>query len=201
MSVTTDKRKVNYIIACGYCLFVIIILFNYLTKTSKRSSYREGTRRAHDIQEPYENGSELEDQLKEQKRMNKEMREMLIDIQNAKSNNNVVSSNKAVGSVQASISTQIGLTEKTNKPVTLRPLDINSSALPNIDSEIEKKFKKNIVCPFNLDRNPFASPEAGTEIADVDENISFPGHSVICNPILPYVISSSNSDYRVISNY
>ena len=28
MSVTTDKRKVNYIIACGYCLFVIIILFN-----------------------------------------------------------------------------------------------------------------------------------------------------------------------------
>ena len=208
MSVTTDKRKVNFIIACGYCLFVIIILFNYLTKPSKRSSYREGTRRAHDIQEPYGNGSELEDQLKEQKRMNKEMREMLIDIQNAK-NNSAITANNSKGIVSGkSASVEIPSTPVpsssvygSTKAVTLRPLDVSSAALPEIDSEIENKFKKNIVCPFNLDRNPFASPEAGTEVADVDENISFPGHSVICNPILPYVFSSSNSDYRVISNY
>ena len=201
MSVTTDKRKVNFIIACGYCLFVIIILFNYLTKTSKRSSYREGTRRAHDIQEPYGNGSELEDQLKEQKRMNKEMREMLIDIQNAKNNNAAASGNKTVVSSNPSIPVQTSFAENNTKPLTVKPLDFSPSAIPEIDSDIEQKFKKNIVCPFNLDRNPFASPEAGTEVADVDENISFPGHSVICNPILPYVFSSSNSDYRVISNY
>ena len=201
MSVTTDKRKVNFIIACGYCLFVIIILFNYLTKTSKRSSYREGTRRAHDIQEPYGNGSELEDQLKEQKRMNKEMREMLIDIQNAKNNNVAASGNKTVVSSNPSIPVQTSFAENNTKPLTVKPLDFSPSAIPEIDSDIEQKFKKNIVCPFNLDRNPFASPEAGTEVADVDENISFPGHSVICNPILPYVFSSSNSEYRVISNY
>lgn len=201
MSVTTDKRKVNFIIACGYCLFVIIILFNYLTKTSKRSSYREGTRRAHDIQEPYGNGSELEDQLKEQKRMNKEMREMLIDIQNAKNNNAAASGNKTVVSSNPSIPVQTSFAENNTKPLTVKPLDFSPAAIPEIDSDIEQKFKKNIVCPFNLDRNPFASPEAGTEVADVDENISFPGHSVICNPILPYVFSSSNSDYRVISNY
>ena len=201
MSVTTDKRKVNFIIACGYCLFVIIILFNYLTKTSKRSSYREGTRRAHDIQEPYGNGSELEDQLKEQKRMNKEMREMLIDIQNAKNNNAASAGNKTVVSSNPSIPVQTSFAENNTKPLTVKPLDFSPSAIPEIDSDIEQKFKKNIVCPFNLDRNPFASPEAGTEVADVDENISFPGHSVICNPILPYVFSSSNSDYRVISNY
>ena len=201
MSVTTDKRKVNFIIACGYCLFVIIILFNYLTKTSKRSSYREGTRRAHDVQEPYGNGSELEDQLKEQKRMNKEMREMLIDIQNAKNNNAAATGNKTVIPSTSPIPVQTTFAENNTRSLTVKPLDFSPSVIPEIDSDIEQKFKKNIVCPFNLDRNPFASPEAGTEVADVDENISFPGHSVICNPILPYVFSSSNSDYRVISNY
>ena len=202
MSVTTDKRKVNFIIACGYCLFVIIILFNYLTKTSKRSTYREGTRRAHDNSESYTAGNDLENQLNEQKRMNKEMREMLIDIQNAKSNNKFVTSNSnPVGSSNTSGSVSSIATENTFKTIAPQELDANSASLPEIDSGIENKFKKNIVCPFNLDRNPFASPEAGTVVADVDENISFPGHSVICNPILPYVFSSSNSDYRVISNY
>lgn len=202
MSVTTDKRKVNFIIACGYCLFVIIILFNYLTKTSKRSTYREGTRRAHDNSESYTAGNDLENQLNEQKRMNKEMREMLIDIQNAKSNNKFVTSNSnPVGSSNTSGSVSSIAMENTFKTIAPQELDANSASLPEIDSGIENKFKKNIVCPFNLDRNPFASPEAGTVVADVDENISFPGHSVICNPILPYVFSSSNSDYRVISNY
>ena len=202
MSVTTDKRKVNFIIACGYCLFVIIILFNYLTKTSKRSTYREGTRRAHENSELYTAGNDLENQLNEQKRMNKEMREMLIDIQNAKSNNKFVTSNSnVVSSSDTQVPVQTRTVDNTAKTLAPQPLDANSAALPEIDSGIENKFKKNVVCPFNLDRNPFASPEAGTVVADVDENISFPGHSVICNPILPYVFSSSNSDYRVISNY
>ena len=202
MSVTTDKRKVNFIIACGYCLFVIIILFNYLTKTSKRSTYREGTRRAHENSELYTAGNDLENQLNEQKRMNKEMREMLIDIQNAKSNNKFVTSNSnPVGSSNTPGSVSSIARENTFKTIAPQELDANSASLPEIDSGIENKFKTNIVCPFNLDRNPFAYPEAGTVVADVDENISFPGHSVIGNPILPYVFSSSNSDYRVISNY
>jgi hypothetical protein len=204
MSITTDKRKVNFIIACGYCLFIIIILFNYLTKTSKRSTYREGTRRAHENSELYTAGNDLENQLNEQKRMNKEMREMLIDIQNAKSNTSPASNKKVIvpskadGPVTANISAKPA---KSATKVMLNPLDVSSAVLPEIDSELDQKFKKNIVCPFNLDRNPFASPEAVTAVSDVDENISFPGHSVICNPILPYVFSSSNSDYRVISNY
>ncbi len=201
MSVTTDKRKVNFIIACGYCLFVIIILFNYLTKTSKRSTYREGTRRAHENSELYTAGNDLENQLKEQKRMNKEMREMLIDIQNAKNNIVPVSNNTVTTPSQAYSPTPANKSENFAKKVKINPLDINSNALPEIDSELDKKFKKNIACPFNLDRNPFASSEVVSEVTEVDENISFPGHSVICNPILPYVFSSSNSNYRVISNY
>ena len=195
MSVTTDKRKVNFIIACGYCLFVIIILFNYLTKTPKRSTYREGTRKAHEDSEIYTAGNDLENQLNEQKRMNKEMREMLIDIQNAKVNTQAGYSN-SIGVFQESKKE-----EKSVKPIFQKPIEFNTVNLPELSSEIDGKFKKNAPCPFNLDRNPFASPEAVAEVAADDENISFPGHSVICNPILPYVFSSSNSDYRVISNY
>ncbi|MBQ3643292.1 MAG: hypothetical protein II961_01730 [Candidatus Riflebacteria bacterium] len=194
MSVTTDKRKFNFIIACGYCLFVIIILFNYLTKAPKRTSYREGTRKAHDNVESYPSGHELENQLNEQRRMNKEMREMLIDIQNAKNANGSV---VAPGSQVQNTNIE---TLKANAS-TVNAIDVKSVNLPELNSKIEDKFKKNAVCPFNMDRNPFASPEAVTEIADADENISFPGHSVICHPILPYVFSSSNSDFRVISNY
>ncbi|MBR4570524.1 MAG: hypothetical protein IKO19_07675 [Candidatus Riflebacteria bacterium] len=201
MSITTDKRKVNFIIACGYCLFVIVILFNYLTKTSKRSSYREGTRRAHENAEISTAGNDLENQLNEQKRMNKEMREMLIDIQNAKNNNAFTTNNKKAVPSNSSVPFQNTSQSNTPKNLTVKPLEFSSASLPEIDLDIEKKFKKNVVCPFNLDRNPFASPEAGTEVADVDDTINFPGHSVICNPILPYVFSSSNSDYRVISNY
>ena len=207
MSITTDKRKVNFIIACGYCLFVIIILFNYLTKAPKRSTYREGTRRAHDTSEPYVTGSELEDQLKEQKRMNKEMREMLIDIQNAKNNNNFTAAqNTTVASKDNSATVptpqSVEIVEKKNsKSAIVKPVELESPKLPEINSAIDGKFKKNVTCPFNLDRNPFASPEVVTAVSDVDENMSFPGHSVICNPILPYVFSSSNSEYRIISNY
>ncbi len=201
MSITTDKRKVNFIIACGYCLFVIVILFNYLTKTSKRSSYREGTRKAHENAEVYTAGNDLENQLNEQKRMNKEMREMLIDIQNAKNNNAIATNNKKAVPSNTSIPIPNTSQNNTQKALTVKPLEFSSASLPEIDLDIENRFKKNLVCPFNLDRNPFASPEAGTEVADVDDNINFPGHSVICNPILPYVFSSSNSDYRVISNY
>ena len=196
MSVTTDKRKVNFIIACGYCLFVIVILFNYLTKTTKRTTYREGTRRAHDTSEVYTAGNDLENQLNEQKRVNKEMREMLIDIQNAKVNNQSGGLNNTIGVMQASPKV-----ESSVKPIFQKPVDIKTVSLPELNSDIDGKFKKNRVCPFNLERNPFASPEAVSEVSADDENISFPGHSVICNPILPYVFSSSNSDYRVISNY
>ncbi len=188
MSTFTNKRKINFIIAIGYCFVVIVILFNYLSKSSRRTTYREGTRRAHEEQQI---NNELENQLNEQKRMNKEMREMLIDIQNAKnekpSNKNEVKNNY----------------KQSNKTVVKKatPLDINNYTIPKLDPKVEEKFKKNTLCPFNLDRNPFTSPIPVTEVSVTEESVNFPGQSVICNPILPFIFSSSNSDFQLISNY
>ena len=42
-----DKKKTNFIIACGYCLVVIVILINYLTTPSNKKPYRDGTKPAH----------------------------------------------------------------------------------------------------------------------------------------------------------
>lgn len=188
-----DKKKTNFIIACGYCLVVIVILINYLTTPSNKKPYRDGTKPAHLKNSALDKaGNDLESQLNETKRMNREMREMLLDIQNAKSTNNrvnVASKNNA---------------SKATSREALRPvpvLDMNSITLPELNSKIDEKFKTTDACPYIIGRNPFASPVVVTDVSDTEEPITFPGHAVISNPKLPYVFSGSNSSLRIISNY
>ena len=196
MSVTTDKRKVNYIIACGYCLVVIIILFNYL-RTPRKTAFREGTRAAHPNQALDLANKELENQLNEQKRMNKEMREMLIDIHKT----GVTASQQPTSNYVSNNNAPTPATSQNiiNKPLT--DINIKSYDLPEIDSEIGVKFKKDPVYPFEANKNPFAISEGTAENIDTEDGLSFHGQTVVCNPILPYMFSSSNSDFKLISNY
>ena len=198
MSLTTDKRKINYFIACGYCLVILIILFNYL-RTPRKTSFREGTRAAHSDIASNEANKELEDQLKEQKRMNKEMREMLLDIHNTQSTQN----NKSFPSTKTNTSFSSTPSNKNNDnpPQTVKEINTKSFELPQLSSGINNKFINKDIYPFEVDKNPFAPSEGITETIDNEDNLSFPGHTVICNPILPYMFSSSNSDFKLISNY
>lgn len=188
-----DKKKTNFIIACGYCLVVIVILINYLTTPSNKKQYRDGTKPAHLNSALDKAGNDLESQLNETKRMNREMREMLLDIQNAKSSNNrgnVVSKNTAAGK---------SISRVDLKPVPV--LDMNSITLPELSPKIDEKFKTTEACPYIIGRNPFASPVVVTDVSATEEPVTFPGHAVISNPKLPYVFSGSNSSLRIISNY
>ncbi|MBP5469242.1 MAG: hypothetical protein J6Z11_08370 [Candidatus Riflebacteria bacterium] len=198
MSLTTDKRKINYFIACGYCLVILIILFNYL-RTPRKASFREGTRAAHSNNALNEANKELENQLNEQKRMNKEMREMLIDIHNTQSTQNTLSTQ----SVNKNTNQLTSTSNKSNEVLSQTVKDINTKSyeLPQLSSDISNKFVNKGSYPFEVDKNPFALSEGITETIDNEDNLSFHGHTVICNPILPYMFSSSNSDFKLISNY
>lgn len=198
MSLTTDKRKINYFIACGYCLVILIILFNYL-RTPRKTSFREGTRAAHSDNTSNEANKELENQLNEQKRMNKEMREMLLDIHNTQSTRN----DKSFSSTKTEVSFSSTPSNKNidNPPQSVKEINTKSYELPQLSSGISNKFINKGIYPFEVDKNPFALSEGITETIDNEDNLSFHGHTVICNPILPYMFSSSNSDFKLISNY
>ncbi len=190
-----NKKTANFIIACGYCLVVVVILINYLIKPPTKNQFREGTRPAHQKNAALDKaGNDLESQLNETKRMNREMREMLLDIQNAKSANN----RTKTASLRNTSSTA-NTPREALRPVPV--LDMNSIKLPELNSKIDEKFKTNETCPYIIGRNPFASPVVVTDVSDTEEPITFPGHAVISNPKLPYVFSGSNSNLRIISNY
>ncbi len=195
MSLNTDKRKINYLIACGYCLVVIIILFNYLRTPRKNKNYREGTRASHQTQELNQENNELEKQLKEQKRMNDEMREMLIDINKAKQVNSV----KNYEVLKKEELQPVVVAKNPNKPI--KNINPKSYELPDISSDVGKKFKDSPAYPFEENKNPFAVSEAVSETINNEDGLSFHGQNVICNPIVPYMFSSSNSDFNLISNY
>ena len=198
MSLTTDKRKINYFIACGYCLVILIILFNYL-RTPRKTAFREGTRAAHSNNALNEANKELENQLNEQKRMNKEMREMLLDIHNTQSTQN----NKSIQTANKNTNPLPSSSNKINEvsPQTVKEINTKSYELPQLSSDISNKFVNKGTYPFEVDKNPFALSEGITETIDNEDNLSFHGHTVVCNPILPYMFSSSNSDFKLISNY
>ena len=199
MSINTDKRKVNYLIACGYCLVILIILFNYL-RTPRKGSFREGTRPSHSDQAIDNANQELENQLKEQKRMNKEMREMLLDINNTRSVNNN-NNNNSTSLKQNSTNFSPDTNSINDSIKQVKEINVKSYDLPDLSPDINIKFVNKKTYPFEVDKNPFALSEAITETIDDDDNLSFHGHTVICNPILPYMFSSSNSDFKLISNY
>ena len=187
MKSAQDKKKSNFIIACGYCLVVVVILINYLGKTSKRSGLRDGVRPT--VYDPaYEKiNDDLAIQLKEQKRMNKEMREMILDIQSA--------------SPEGSSASKKGkaLSKAPQKIVPI--IDMKSMTLPELSPRLETKFKTDVVYPVDFGRNPFTSQTVAATTNEEDEEVNFPGHAVICNPRLPYVFTGVNSNMKVISNY
>lgn len=190
MKQVKDKRKSNMIIAIGYCLLVIVLLINYFAKTSSNSnkiSYREFAKAPNGMRPAIADkvSPDLEAQLKEQKRMNKEMREMIIGMQNASN-----------GSVN-------GKNGREKLPEVTPVIDMNSMTLPELSDKIDSKFHLNATCPFELGRNPFAPIAAMfvDEKATEEEIPDFPGHAVVCNPRLPFVFTGVDSDLKVISNY
>ena len=159
MSLTTDKRKINYFIACGYCLVILIILFNYL-RTPRKTSFREGTRAAHSDNTSNEANKELENQLNEQKRMNKEMREMLLDIHNTQSTRN----DKSFSSTKTEVSFSSTPSNKNidNPPQSVKEINTKSYELPQLSSGISNKFINKGIYPFEVDKNPFAISEGSS---------------------------------------
>lgn len=175
MAKRTDKRTSNLIIAGGYCLVAIIILFNYLGQTSRSrisvpsvpvvSSDLEGK----DMQS-------LKKQLEEEKKVNSEMRSLLRQIQKT-------------GSIAVRPSQQFsGSVEEL------------SNSIPELNLALLKNALRPRQNPFTPGKNPYA-PIRKVEETGKSLSSGFPfARSLKCDPRLPYLISGANSNSVFLGN-
>ncbi|MEW6709576.1 MAG: hypothetical protein AB1403_07090 [Candidatus Riflebacteria bacterium] len=178
MAKTTDKRTSNLIIAGGYCLVAIIILFNYLGQTSRARlavSIPEGVTAAQssDIQN-------LRKQLEEEKKVNSEMRNILRQIQQ----NGVVSS-------------------EISPAVAYRgSIEDLSKSLPDLKTELLENAVTPRPNPFNPVKNPYAPIRKKEDpVKVVTTNSGFPfARSLKCDPHLSFFISGANSESEFHGN-
>jgi len=169
-----DKRTSNLFIAGGYCLVAIIILLNYLgqAEVKDKTAVKSGDPHSAPVDE-----SALSRQLKEEKRVNMEMREMLTRLQGLISDPNRLP-------VQRS---------GVNPPSTHGRYDI-----PELNSDLlEAERPRNN--PFIPGKNPFAmATKTEAEVKVDNRELS---SSLRCDPRLPFIIRGSGLRSGFISNF
>ncbi len=169
-----DKRTSNLFIAGGYCLVAIIILLNYLgqAEIKDKTSVKTG-----DLQTAPADESALSRQLKEEKRVNMEMREMLTRLQGL------------ISDPQRQNLQQSG----ENSPQVSGRYEIPEINYALLDAERPRSN------PFIPGKNPFAmATKSEAEVTVVNRG---PGASLRCDPKLPFVISGSGVRSGYISNF
>ena len=173
-----DKRTSNLFIAGGYCLVAIIILLNYLAQANVKDKV---------VVKPAESDvSALDDsvlarQLKEEKRVNLEMREMLTRLQGALSDPQRVSSQSPLQS-----------------PLQAAPAAGGRYDIPDINYDLLDATRPR-ANPFIPGKNPFAAPtrkEAAPAVANKGLE-----STLRCDPRLPFVISGASSRSGFFSNF
>jgi hypothetical protein len=175
MAKRTDKRTSNLIIAGGYCLVAVIILFNYLGQTSRTRTAGQivsvvpATAEGNDLQS-------LRKQLEEEKKVNSEMRTLLRQIQRT-------------GSIVPA--------QKTGSQNPIQDLD---KSLPELNTDLLQVALKPRQNPFTPGKNPYA-PIRKTESIQKPVSSGFPfARSLKCDPRLPYLFSGANSASMFLGN-
>ncbi|PKL42840.1 MAG: hypothetical protein CVV41_12485 [Candidatus Riflebacteria bacterium HGW-Riflebacteria-1] len=169
-----DKRTSNLFIAGGYCLVAIIILLNYLGQTNVKDKIMTKPE-ALDVSGV--DDSVIARQLKEEKRVNLEMREMLTRLQGA-------ISDPQRGVVQPLVKSAQSAAGKYDIP------DINYDLLDN------NRPRTN---PFIPGKNPFAAPTRKESAPNVaNKGIE---STLRSDPRLPFVISGASSRSGFSANF
>lgn len=168
-----DKRTSNLFIAGGYCLVAIIILLNYLSQAEikEKASVKAGEQHSAPVDE-----SALARQLKEEKRVNMEMREMLTRLQGLISE----PGRAAYQQNEASVFQAQGKYE-----------------IPEINYDLLEADKPRSN-PFIPGKNPFAAPTRKAETTVVSQGL---GTNLRSDPRLPYIISGSGLRSAFLSNF
>lgn len=172
----TDKRSSNLVIAAGYCLVALIILFNYLGKSDLKIYKNGRSARSLDTALPDE---ALSRQLEEEKRVNLEMRDMIRRLQ----------------SIVGDQGSKPEHAQAEQSSVTDDPFSI-----PALDRHLLDNLTRPRSNPFIPGKNPFGvsqRPESGI-VAGVD---FVPNNSLTCDPRLPFVITGSNSKSGYFANF
>lgn len=170
----TDKKTSNLFIAGGYCLVAVIILLNYLGQSGVKEKV---IARTADITVARADEGTLARQLKEEKRVNLEMREMLTRLQGLLSDPQRMILDQPVASTQ-----QTG----------------GRYEIPALNYELLNTTRPK-TNPFIPGKNPFAAVNR-KEVATMVANRGL-GAALRCDPNLPYIISGSGAHSRFISNF
>ncbi|MGM0598527.1 MAG: hypothetical protein ACQETH_01805 [Candidatus Rifleibacteriota bacterium] len=173
MAKQTDKKTSNLIIAGGYCLVAIIILVNYLNETSRNRQFKKVARKPGIEASEKGQYAFLQRQLEEEKKVNREMRSLLRQIQERSSNN---------GKNQQSVS-------------TLKNAD---NILPELKLDLLKGLSKSRKSPFIPGKNPFAPSSMHLQTKP-----SAPGKQVeffTFDPDLPFLISGADENAIYLGN-
>lgn len=170
----TDKKTSNLFIAGGYCLVAIIILLNYLgqAEVKEKASVKTAAKTVEQVGE-----SALAHQLKEEKRVNLEMREMLTHLQGLLSVSRHALANQAL-------------------PATKQAQ--GRYEIPDLNYELLDAVRPK-TNPFIPGKNPFAAANR-KDVEKVVANRGL-GSTLRCDPSLPFIISGSGPHSRFISNF
>ncbi|KAF1079181.1 MAG: hypothetical protein GQF41_4530 [Candidatus Rifleibacterium amylolyticum] len=169
-----DKRTSNLFIAGGYCLVAIIILLNYLSQAEvkDKTAVKSG-----DLHSAPADESALSRQLKEEKRVNMEMREMLTRLQGL-------------------------ISDPHRLPVQKSGVNIQQASgrydIPDINYDLleAERPRSN---PFIPGKNPFAmATKTEAEVKVDNRGLS---SSLRCDPKLPFIIRGSGLHSGFISNF
>ena len=168
-----DKRTSNLFIAGGYCLVAIIILLNYLgqAEIKDKKTARPGELNSSPLDE-----SAIARQLKEEKRVNTEMREMLTRLQSLLSDPQRAVMKHSPAAVPAQ----------------------GRYEIPEINYDLLDASRPR-TNPFIPGKNPYSSPTRRESNAAVGKRGL--GSNLRCDPRLPFVISGSGLRSAFIANF
>ena len=171
-----NKKTSNLIIAIGYCLVAVIILFNYLggSRSNRINLIAEKYRKT-----PIQNESVdfLKKQLSEEKRVNKEMRDILRSCQDAL--------NKPGAKAKP---TTIATPYKLNDPLPSLKTD-------HLHIGVKSKF------PFKKGRNPFLPLKNKIVITPSKNNDALGSCCFKSDPTLPFFITGTGMDIKLSGNF
>ncbi len=183
--VKPDKRTSNFVIACGYALVAVIILFNYLGKDlfPQKGALPPAKLPVISRTNTAPGLEMLSRQLSEEKQINSEMRELLRNMQTAMGD-----SDHQNGRFQTS-------------PPQNSSMKLEFPAIPDIRPDIFTELNKPRSNPFSPGKNPFFSSSDKVSKARqvfVEGNLA---RSLKCHPKLPFLISGANKKNSFMANY
>lgn len=178
MDANKKKKTANFIIALGYCLVAAIILLNYVSGRKNNRIKKIVSKKTNAIfsQSDFEY---VRKQLKEEKRLNKEMRGALKTYQNA-IKDTFAEKSYSCASAKVSISETIPVLKALSRP-----------------KQLKSPFKKGKNPFIALNKRHFKTPNS--IIKGTNKLLVYPSLKSI--PKIPFIISGSNDKINFASNY